>query len=58
MSRRIGQLDVVTFSSNIFSSCAIQNNCGNFFKLDSHFAKAGRRLGSVYMMVGVPRLVR
>ena len=52
------QLDVVTLSSNIFPSCTIQNNCGNFFKLNSRFAKAGRRLGPVYMEVGIPRLVR
>ena len=52
------QLDVVTLSSNVFPSCTIQNNCGNFFNLDSRFAKAGRRLGSVYMEVGVPRSVR
>ena len=32
----------------------MQNNCGNFFNLDSRFAKAGRRLGPVYMEVGVP----
>ena len=31
---------------------------GNFYHLDSRFAKAGRRLGPVYMEVGVPRLVR
>ena len=52
------QLDVVTLSSTVFPSCMIQNNCGNFFKLDSRFAKAGSRLGPVYMEVGVPRLVR
>ena len=52
------QLDVVTLSSNVFPSCTIQNNCGNFFNLESRFAKAGRRLGPVYMEVGVPRLVR
>ena len=52
------QLDVVTLSSNVFPSCTIQNNCGNFFNLDSRFAKAGRRLGPVYMEVGVPMLVR
>ena len=52
------QLDVVTLSSNVFPSCTIQNNCGNFFNLDSRFAKAGRRLGPFYMEVGVPGLVR
>ena len=52
------QLDVVTLSSNVFPSCTIQNNCGNFFNLDSRFAKAGRRLGPVYREVRVPRLVR
>ena len=52
------QLDVVTLSSNVFPSCTIQNNRGNFFNLNSRFAKAGRRLGPVYMEVGVPRLVR
>ena len=35
------QLDVVTLSSNVFPSCTIPNNCGNFFNLDSRFAKAG-----------------
>ena len=30
----------------------MQNNCGNFFNSDSRFAKAGRRLGPVYMEVG------
>ena len=45
-------------SSNVFPSCTIQNNCGNFFNLDTRFAKAGRRLGPVYMEVGVPMLVR
>ena len=49
------QLDVVTLSSNIFLSRTIQNNCGNFFNLDSRFVKAGRRLGPVYIEVGVPR---
>ena len=39
-------------------SCTIQNNWGNFFNLDTRFAKAGRRLGPVYMEVGVPMLVR
>ena len=43
------QLDVVTLSSKVFPSCTIQNNCGNFFNLDSRFAKADRRLGPVYM---------
>ena len=57
LCRVVSQLDVVTLSSNVFSSCTIQNNCGNFFNLDSRFAKAGRRLGPVYMEVGVPRLV-
>ena len=47
------QLDVVTLSSNIFPSRTIQNNCGNFFNLDSRFVKAGRRLGPVYIEVGV-----
>ena len=47
--RVASQLDVVTLSSNVFPSCTIQNNCGNFFNLDSRFAKAGRRLGPVYM---------
>ena len=51
-------LDEVTLSSNVFPSCTIQNNCGNFFNLDSRFAKAGRRLEPVYMEVGVPMLVR
>ena len=51
------QLDEVTLSSNVFPSRTIQNNCGNFFNLDSRFAKAGRRLGPVYMEVGVPMLV-
>ena len=49
------QLDVGTLSSNVFPSCTIQNNCGKFFNLDSRFAKVGRRLGPVYMEVGVPR---
>ena len=52
------QLDVVTLSSNVFPACTIQNNCGNFFNLDSRFARAGRRLGLFYMEVGVPGLVR
>ena len=52
------QLDVVTLSSNVFPSCTIQNNCRKFVYLDSHFAKAGRRLGPVYMKVGVNRWVR
>ena len=51
------QLDVVTLSSNVFPSCTIQNNCGNFFNLDSLFAKEGRHLGPVYIEVGVPRKV-
>ena len=55
LCRVASQLDVVTLSSNVFPSCTIQNNCGNFFNLDSRFAKAGRRLGPVYMEVGVPR---
>ena len=38
-----------TLSSNVFTSCTIQNNCGNFFNLDSRLAKAGRRLGPVYI---------
>ena len=58
LCRVVSQLDVVTLSSNVFPSCTIQNNCGNFFNLDSRFAKAGRRLGPVYMEVGVPRLVK
>ena len=58
LCRVASQLDVVTLSSNVFPSCTIQNNCGNFFNLDSRFAKAGRRLGPVYMEVGVPMLVR
>ena len=49
------QLDEVTLSSNVFPFCTIQNNCGNFFNLDSRFAKSGRRLEPVYMEVGVPR---
>ena len=43
--RVASQSDVVTLSSNVFPSCTIQNNCGNFFNLDSRFAKVGRRLG-------------
>ena len=58
LCRVASQLDVVTLSSNVFPSCTIQNNCGNFFNLDSPFAKEGRRLGPVYMEVGVPMLVR
>ena len=38
-----------TLSSNVFPSCTIQNNCGNFFNLDSRLSKAGRRLGPVYI---------
>ena len=53
LCRVASQLDVVTLSSNVFPSCTIQNNCGNFFNLDSRFAKAGRRLGPVYMEVGL-----
>ena len=52
------QLDVVRLSSNVFPSCTIQNNCGNFFNLDSRFAKAGSRLRPFYMEVGVTGLVR
>ena len=55
LCRVASQLDVVTLSSNVFPSCTIQNNCGNFFNLDSRFAKAGRRLDPAYMEVGVPR---
>ena len=33
------QLDLVILSSNFFPSCTIQNNCGNFFNLDSRFSK-------------------
>ena len=55
LCRVASQLDVVTLSSNVFPSCTIQNNCGNFFNLDSRFAKAGRRFEPVYMEVGVPR---
>ena len=50
------QLDVVTLSSNVFPSCTIQDNCGNLFNLDSRFAKAGRRLGPVYMEMGDPKV--
>ena len=53
LCRVASQLDEVTLSSNVFPSCTIQNNCGNFFNLDSRFAKAGRRLGAVYMEVVV-----
>ena len=49
------QLDEVTLSSNVFRSCTMQNNCGNFFNLDSRCVKAGRRLEPVYVEVGVPR---
>ena len=48
------QLDVVTLSSNVFPSCTIQNNCGNFFNLDSRFSKSGRRVEPVYMELGSP----
>ena len=41
-----------TLSSNVFPSCTIQNNCGNFFNLDSRLSKAGRRLGPVYISGG------
>ena len=58
LCRVASQLDVVTLSSNVFPSCTIQNNCRKFVYLDSHFAKAGRRLGPVYMEVGVNRWVR
>ena len=61
MSRRIAARRSDTLferSSNVFPSCTIQNNCGNFFNLGSRFAKVGRRLGLVYMEVGVPMLVR
>ena len=47
--RVTSELDVVALSSNVFHSCTIQKNCGNFFNLDSRFAKAGRRLGALYM---------
>ena len=57
LCRVASQLDVVTLSSNVFPSCTIQNNCGNFFNLGSRFAKAGRPLGPVYMELGVPMLV-
>ena len=57
MSRRIAaRCSDILFER--FPSCTIQNNCGNFFYLDSRFAKAGRRLGPVDMEVGVPMLVR
>ena len=58
LCRVASQLDVVTLSSNVFPSYTIQNNCWKFFYLDSHFAKAGRRLGPVHMEVGVHRWVR
>ena len=58
LCRVASQLDVVTLSSNVFRSWSIQNNCWTFFNLDGRFAKASRRLGPVYMEVGVPRLVR
>ena len=45
-------------TSLLFPSCTIRNNCGNFFNLDSRFVKAGKRLGPVYIEVGVPMLVR
>ena len=60
MSRRIADRCSDTLferSSNVFPSCTIQNNCGNFFNLGSRFAKAGRPLGPVYMELGVPMLV-
>ena len=52
LCRVASQLDAATISSNVFSSCTIQNNCGNLFSLYSYFTKAGRRLGPVYMEVG------
>ena len=58
MSRRIAARCSDTLFERFFPSCTIQNDCGNFFNLDSPFAKAGRRLGPVYMEVGVPGLVR
>ena len=56
LCRVASQLDVVTLSSNVFPSCTIQNNCGNFFNLDNRFAKGGRRLEPVYMKGGGPQV--
>ena len=54
LCRVVSQLDVVTLSSNVFPSCTIQNNCGNFFNLDSLFAKESRHLGLFTWRWGSP----
>ena len=41
LCRVTSQLDVATLSSNVFPFCTIQKNLGNFFNLDSRFAKVG-----------------
>ena len=57
--RVASQLDEGTLSSNVFPLVRFRKTVsGNLFNLDSRFAKADRRLGPIYMKVGVPRLVR